>query len=152
MSRSCGECSACCKVYAIKELKKQANQWCKHCPGSGCSIYQNRPGVCRDFECLWLLSPDLSDSLRPDRSKVVLTVNQEQTAFMAHVDPDHPEAFQQGEMADLLRYMGNQLPVLVVIGEKRKLVASPELVQEGITVTCEEMDGTVQTYTVGVKK
>ena len=55
--RSCGDCSMCCKLLKIEEdeINKPANQWCKHCrPGAGCTIYNDRPLVCRAF-CLWLV-------------------------------------------------------------------------------------------------
>jgi Fe-S-cluster containining protein len=56
--RSCGECSLCCKLPPIDtpELQKQANTWCPHCrPGKGgCSDYETRPTLCRNYRCLWL--------------------------------------------------------------------------------------------------
>jgi hypothetical protein len=71
--RSCGECTLCCKLMSIPELHKPEASWCAHCkPGQGCSIYQERPGSCRDFACKWLLDRHLSDIWYPRRSKIVL--------------------------------------------------------------------------------
>src|SRR5260221_8810535 len=55
--RSCGTCSLCCSLLRIDEpeIKKPANEWCRQCrPGHGCSIYAQRPPVCRKFKCAWL--------------------------------------------------------------------------------------------------
>lgn len=76
MTRTCGECTMCCKVFNIDRpaegLVKPANTWCQHCtPGKGCGIYEQRPPVCVDFQCLWLAWEELPDDLRPDRVKAV---------------------------------------------------------------------------------
>jgi hypothetical protein len=68
--RRCDKCKACCKVYFIPELKKPANQLCKHCPTAGCKIYHSRPKTCREFKCLWL-EGRFPDSFRPDKIGVV---------------------------------------------------------------------------------
>jgi hypothetical protein len=58
--RTCGDCSLCCKLLEISaerapEVAKPAGQWCKNCVQPGCSIYDRRPALCRDFKCMWLL-------------------------------------------------------------------------------------------------
>ena len=51
-SRQCGACTACCH---------------------GCTIYERRPKVCRDWMCMWREFPSLFDeSWRPDRSGVLM--------------------------------------------------------------------------------
>ncbi len=73
-SRQCGACTACCHVLEIDdpELKKPAGTLCQHC-GSGCTIYDWRPKVCRDWMCMWREFPGLFDeSWRPDRSGVLM--------------------------------------------------------------------------------
>ena len=53
--KSCGSCIMCCTALEIPELKKPAGPACPNCILSGgCTIYADRPQVCRDFECLWL--------------------------------------------------------------------------------------------------
>lgn len=78
--RSCGSCSMCCKVLGIPELDKPADKWCQHCdPGNdGCTIYEDRPPVCRTFECIWLqdgknIAPVFKDSDRPDKIGIVFS-------------------------------------------------------------------------------
>jgi hypothetical protein len=66
--RSCGECTLCCKVIGVHELKKNPGVWCKYCNiGEGGGVYKDRPSSCAEFRCLWLDSPCLPDELRPDR-------------------------------------------------------------------------------------
>ena len=71
--KACGECSFCCKVLEITEFKKPAGVWCEHCRKSGgCGVYETRPDVCRDYECLWKGDRGLGAQLRPDRVGVIL--------------------------------------------------------------------------------
>ena len=71
-ARSCGGCTACCKVFSISELAKPEGVWCKHCNvGSGCKIYARRPKECKDFRCMWLLGHG-TEQERPDKTRLVL--------------------------------------------------------------------------------
>ncbi len=69
--RSCGDCTLCCTVMAIDkpEIQKEAGVTCRHCI-SGCTIYDSRPALCRDYHCGWRQLGVLDDSWRPDRSGV----------------------------------------------------------------------------------
>lgn len=54
-NRSCGGCTACCKTHAVREVKKDVGQWCRHCDrGIGCRVYAERPRGCVDFKCQYL--------------------------------------------------------------------------------------------------
>jgi hypothetical protein len=71
--KSCGECGACCTLAEVRELEKAAHVTCaKYVAGQGCSIYEQRPGACRAFECGFLQNPDLGDEWRPDRAGFLL--------------------------------------------------------------------------------
>lgn len=80
VDNACGQCNACCRAFAIPDLKK-AGEWCKHCDiGVGCRIYETRPAPCIDFECLWLASQRRMNgmermklALRPDKCKVMFS-------------------------------------------------------------------------------
>lgn len=65
--RACGDCRICCKLPDIPELNKPRDTWCRHTSlrdgTPGCSIYDDRPGVCREFRCAWL------DGLGTDRDR-----------------------------------------------------------------------------------
>jgi hypothetical protein len=67
----------CCKLLEIgtEELKKPIDKWCNHCrPGRGCSIYENRPPVCKSFACEWLINPDMPDFWKPSVSNLLVTL------------------------------------------------------------------------------
>jgi hypothetical protein len=68
--RDCGTCIACCRDLNIDHdgFKKPAGETCPHCTGTGCGIYQTRPGLCRDYFCGWQQLTQLGDDWRPDRS------------------------------------------------------------------------------------
>lgn len=65
--RPCGDCDFCCSAPAIEANvlnddpdsenfpPKAACQRCQFANGKGCGIYENRPGVCKDYLCLWAL-------------------------------------------------------------------------------------------------
>ncbi|SRR5258708_6083397 len=95
-SRTCGECSLCCKLLPVAELDKEANLWCQHCrPGNGCSIYNARPRVCRDYQCGWLLGV-LDDNRYPINCHMVVTLPFETSpACMVVVDPDYSNIWEQ---------------------------------------------------------
>lgn len=80
MSKSCGDCSLCCKLLGIEELSKKPNTWCDHAR-PGCKIYATRPHSCQVFECLWLQSPNAPDEHRPDKIH----------AFFAHMESANPD-------------------------------------------------------------
>jgi len=69
--RACGECTVCCTAMAIDkaDIQKDAGVTCRHCK-SGCTIYETRPALCRDYYCGWRQLPILDDSWRPDKSGV----------------------------------------------------------------------------------
>jgi hypothetical protein len=71
--RQCGACDVCCRIYEIDApgVKKEPGVLCPHHTGKGCGIYATRPGMCRDFFCLWRRVERFSDALRPDRCRVL---------------------------------------------------------------------------------
>lgn len=73
--RVCGGCTVCCTVMAIDkpDIQKEAGVTCRHCDG-GCTIYDTRPPLCRNYHCAWRQLPILDDDWRPDRSGVFVEV------------------------------------------------------------------------------
>jgi Fe-S-cluster containining protein len=72
VARECGDCSLCCKVPQIRQLNKPADHWCPHwVKDKGCGIYAERPEVCRDFQCMWLLG-DLPDKYNPRKVRAIV--------------------------------------------------------------------------------
>ena len=121
--RTCGTCTQCCKTMAIDELKKPASIWCPHAViAKGCAIYADRPHSCRVFRCLWLDDERLPESMRPDKTKVVLHVQKQEKRLKVNVDPDRPDAWKTGLTAQfiaMVRKLG--VDVLIVCGKKKYL-------------------------------
>jgi hypothetical protein len=91
----------CCKVLVIDELKKDAGPLCKDwCKGVGCSIYEKRPQVCRDFECEWLTEREVPLRLKPDAYGTIFIYDGDCDQYQAVCDPKeparwrHPQVFQ----------------------------------------------------------
>lgn len=92
--RSCGTCTLCCRLPDIDALDKPANQWCIHCQeAKGCSIYADRPDLCRDFLCFWRTDARLTSVWDPAISKMM--VYGQGTQITVLVDPDHPGIWRQ---------------------------------------------------------
>lgn len=64
--RKCGDCTLCCTVAGVNELKKPPMTPCRHLAGKGCGIHATKPGACRDFACGWLLG-NFDERFRPDK-------------------------------------------------------------------------------------
>lgn len=103
--RECGSCSACCISLHIDEpeLQKHADVPCPNLSDQGgCGIYLTRPGVCREFQCLWLSMPQLGDEWRPDISKIL--IRKQPDGFGCILQPlDNPETVLT--MPDVLSFV-----------------------------------------------
>ncbi len=119
IQRDCGGCTLCCKVMAVDELGKPARTWCPHCQiGHGCGSYDTRPKSCIDFHCGWLagIGPD---SLRPDKSKVIIAQSRE-TNMVVHVDPGAPDAWRRpGAKMLINKAIREGFEVIVKVGPNR---------------------------------
>lgn len=85
--RECGTCTACCVLPRIPldeepgffPQGKRGYTPCQHlCSlGEGCSIYNERPGLCRDYKCLWRAGLILGDERRrPDNLGLMFTLDE----------------------------------------------------------------------------
>ena len=133
--RTCGTCSLCCKATWIAELAKPAGVWCEHArpgqPGGACSIHETRYPVCRAFHCQWILSSAVPETLKPSRSKVVLTAVKGQDAdqLVAYCDPSDPGAWRRGAMYEFLKRQtrgpgGRPRNVIVRVGARYWLITA----------------------------
>jgi uncharacterized protein len=94
--KTCGGCTMCCSALEIEELNKPAGPLCGNCRlRGGCSIYDNRPQVCRDFECEWLASRDLPRQFRPDLIGTILMEDADSDEYWAVCAPEKPMAWRQ---------------------------------------------------------
>ena len=107
--RECGGCSMCCKVLEIEELAKPPGVWCKHmAQGKGCTVYDERPGVCRSFHCYWRYDANLGPEWKPDKSKFIIWQSPV-GAWLLSVDPGNPNTWRQPQYLRQLRLVSAQL-------------------------------------------
>jgi len=91
--RDCGKCSACCRLPEVPEINKAADTPCQHLctKGYGCRIYKNRPRMCADYECCWLMGQG-NHSDRPDKSGVLMELRKTQFGTLMVVKSLSPGA------------------------------------------------------------
>lgn len=94
IGKTCGACTMCCSALEIAELAKPAGPKCNHCAQAGCSIYPDRPQVCRDFECQWLTDRKLPPHFRPDRIGVLFMEDYELGEYRAVCAPSRAMAWR----------------------------------------------------------
>ncbi|WP_336485296.1 hypothetical protein [Methylobacterium nigriterrae] len=94
--RSCGACTLCCKVYDVPAVESVAGQWCRHTQaGRGCAIHATRPAHCRAFHCLWMTESWLGPEWKPDRAKMVLSLDPVSRHMNVQVDPGQPNTWRR---------------------------------------------------------
>lgn len=143
----CGTCTACCRVFAIPQVAKPAGAWCQHCTvGVGCKIYEQRPTVCRDYECLWLQAKKrgerIADELRPDRSKVVIGQSTNQQIITATQMPGAAGAWQRPRMHEFLKMFvdGGYTVAIGMPAARNQLLWSARGLRE-VRMTAPDADG-----------
>ncbi|HCB3267213.1 MULTISPECIES: YkgJ family cysteine cluster protein [Citrobacter] len=102
-NRKCGSCSVCCTSLRIEQptLKKLADVPCQHLkPQGGCSIYDERPSVCRTWYCGWRIL-DIGPEMRPDRSGVLIRYDGSSLCFQP-VDKNRVSALIEPEPLRIL--------------------------------------------------
>lgn len=85
---------------------KVPHRWCDHCIiGLGCSIYEQRPKTCREFECVWLQDTRglMDEAMRPDKLRVVFQPTDDGCGLVAHCDPGDPMAWRRAKSIEVLR-------------------------------------------------
>ena len=85
----CGECTLCCTLLNVPELDKSALEDCIHCVvGEGCSIWKDRPDICRGYDCAWKQSR-APLYLRPDKCHMIFE-RVSGRLFLGTKDNKHP--------------------------------------------------------------
>jgi len=141
--RPCGDCTACCTIMPVSEIKKPAHEACQHlAPSGGCAIYKKRPGSCFAWSCLWVLDRSIPEELRPDRCHVIFdmmadTVTAEAsdgkktlglTVLVAWGDPAFPDAHRAPIVRELMNEVAEKvgIPTLVRMSDEEAFaVAAP---------------------------
>jgi hypothetical protein len=101
-ARTCGTCTLCCRLPEIDYFSKPANAWCPNCvAGHGCTIYDQRPQLCRDFLCSWMINDTLGPEWEPSKANMMIYGQGQQTTVL--VDPAYPLAWKTEPHAAQLR-------------------------------------------------
>lgn len=161
--RACGVCTLCCKVYDVPAVESPAGRWCRHAlSGKGCGIHTTRPQHCRNFHCLWMTESWLGPEWKPDRAKMVLTLDPVSRFMNVQVDSGQPNAWRRAPYHDQLkRWAAASLPLarlvlvhvnrattvvlpdrdvpLGVFGESDRIVMRERMTPEGLTADVERV-------------
>lgn len=76
--KPCGECTACCEGYVESYIYGNHMKLGKNCVflvDKKCCVYNDRPEVCRKFQCAWSQGI-IDDELRPDKCGLLVYVKQ----------------------------------------------------------------------------
>ena len=138
----CGDCIACCVLPLIDtpELHKPEGQVCPNCTGSGCAVYDARPGVCRTFNCAWKRIPSMPPETRPDRLGVMFTLERHlptrnvfEHLYFAGVATGDAAALESPMARDAIRMLSEGLlPVFVSHAGTKTLVHPEPLLADAI--------------------
>lgn len=113
--RVCGDCSLCCTVLRVDELRKLGGVPCLHqnSTGPGCSIHPERPGICRAYRCLWLQG-GLEEPDRPDLVGAVLDLVREAAVVRLEIRQDRPGRFDDSpRLAEIAEQYRGSMPVRI---------------------------------------
>jgi hypothetical protein len=126
--RKCGDCTLCCRLLPVLELKKIGGQRCKHQRhGKGCTVYHQPkrgfPPACALWSCVWLSDPDAAGGMRrPDRTHYVVDImpdfvvlkydhghdDHRVNVVQVWVDPAYPEAHRDPALRAYLAMRGEE--------------------------------------------
>jgi hypothetical protein len=130
LTRQCGSCNACCDIMEVAAVDKPVNQLCTHWQtGTGCSIYDRRPQMCRSFVCAWLQG-HLDDDWFP--AKLGIIVHFSQDAVNVTVDDHCPDRWREepyfSKLAEWslngIRRIGNRGYATLVVLRRRQVPAA----------------------------
>lgn len=79
--RSCKDCTKCCDGSLRAEIRGHKMDFGTPCffvdTGRGCKDYENRPSFCRQFQCEWLVNPEIPEELAPNKVNALISSHEE---------------------------------------------------------------------------
>lgn len=125
MSR-CGGCTLCCYLGGVPYLQKPSVTECQYLiPGVGCFIYEERPGTCREYTCLWNSNENWPDSLRPDKCHVIFKMAGDGN-LLVMMDPAYPDAWSQPEVLSAIHEaFNNGYAIIAMRGTEKFALVLP---------------------------
>ena len=108
----------------VPELKKPSAKWCSSCDrGKGCTVYDERPPSCRNFQCFWLMDENFPDEFRPDRINALAAFNDTPDSAVLHVDPAKPATVRKPEVRAMIDALLKAYPkVFLLSGKESALI------------------------------
>lgn len=92
--RKCGSCHVCCVIPHQPEIDKKAGVRCPNLDTCGkCEIYDERPKLCRQYQCAWLEGAGKKAD-RPDKSGVLVEIRDTQFGKRRLIKSVRPKAVQ----------------------------------------------------------
>jgi Fe-S-cluster containining protein len=95
--RNCDDCAVCCTgILSGESYGKEyyLNHPCHYLQDKLCTIYDNRPTVCKNYRCAWLDDESIPDHLDPRiTNSLLMKTREELRVFMDSVDSPHEPAF-----------------------------------------------------------
>jgi len=133
--RPCGDCVVCCVTPLIDTpgFHKPEGVVCPNCTGSGCAIYDNRPEVCRTFNCAWKRIASMPPETRPDRLGVMISLERHlpprnlfEHLYIVAVATGDERALESPLAKDALRMLGEGVLPVFVSAQGTKTLVHPE--------------------------
>lgn len=147
MAGLCQDCTACCTVFEIEELKKEFGEPCKFLGRTlfqehGCTIYQDRPDACRNYICLWLeaarsVNRKAPEELRPDICGVVMGwpwgTRDRETLHVYPIPghPKYPDAWRVPPVSDHLQEVLRNGGKLMIFAEGKRIAIRGDMAVVG---------------------
>ena len=117
--RKCGDCSECCIVGHVPELKKDAHTRCPFistCATGSCSIFKSPilPDTCKNYECSWKKGWG-SDDDRPKENRVMFTSNiLENQKYLTAIQLEKDAITTSGKDMAIQMVSSSKIPMIVV--------------------------------------
>lgn len=103
----------------VEAIAKPPRKWCGHFRRTkGCAIYETRPAACADFNCTWLLAPNLGEDWRPDRAGFVMHAENSGARLVVEVDGASPQAWRRAPYKAALQTWARSIEVLIFTGPR----------------------------------
>jgi hypothetical protein len=129
LSKSCGDCTACCTIMGVASLNKPHYTSCKHICHQGCAIYKDKPTECSVWECAWKSGwIDGDERRRPDNLGVMFEFRLVGGSSFLWVYEVQHDAFSQSRVKYLLDRLGRaEILVLCRYGSMKISAEQPIL-------------------------
>jgi len=98
--RECGDCTKCCEGWLSANInghQMHPGRPCHFLASGKCTIYENRPGTCRNYNCAWKSDDIFPAWMRPDLIGVIIT----KVTHPTRSDLTHYEVAEAGGKLDI---------------------------------------------------